>query len=217
MKKNSVWKLLVIAAGAGVLLWINSRYLNLQPKTIKDWMLSFGAAAPLLYIVLYSVRPLILFPASVMSLAGGLAFGPYLGTLYTLAGATIGAVVAYLAAGTFKLDMFRKPENQRMKTLKKQLEQNGFIYVLILRLIPIVHFDAISYAAGISKVRLLPFAAATFIGVIPGTFAFTFLGSSFAEGNVMLLAAAGAVFLLLMLLPLLFRKKVKQLITNESK
>ncbi|MGP1907167.1 TVP38/TMEM64 family protein [Metabacillus sp. JX24] len=217
MKKKSVWKLLFIITGAGVLLWFNSRYLNLQPKTIKDWILSFGAAAPLLYIVLYSVRPLILFPASVMSLAGGLAFGPYLGTLYTMAGATIGAVVAYLAAGTFKLDMFRKSENQRMKTLKKQLEQNGFFYVLILRLIPIVHFDVISYAAGISKVRLLPFAAATFIGVIPGTIAFTFLGSSFAEGNVLLLAAAGAVFLLLMLLPLLFREKVKQLLTNESK
>src|SRR4051794_33380458 len=77
------------------LLAFNHYVLHLSPEGIRTWILTFGWAAPALFILLYAVRPLILFPASVLSLAGGLAFGPLWGTVYTIVGATLGAVLAF--------------------------------------------------------------------------------------------------------------------------
>jgi uncharacterized membrane protein YdjX (TVP38/TMEM64 family) len=59
----------------------------------------------------------------------------------------------------------------------------GFFYVVTLRLIPLFNFDLISYTAGISKVRYQSFLFGTLLGIVPGTFAYNFLGSSFADGG----------------------------------
>lgn len=217
MKKQTIIKLLLVICLVLMLLWINQRFLKIEPVQIKEWILSFGLWAPLLYIALYSVRPLVLFPASILSIAGGLAFGPYFGTVYTMIGATAGAILAYLAAGKLKIDLFKTKENDKAAALQRQLEQNGFLYVLILRLIPLFHFDLISYSAGVSKVKLIPFASATFIGIIPGTFAFTFLGSSLAAGDTAIIVAACMIFLLLLIVPLFFKKQLKKMIIHNGK
>ena len=86
MKLKTAVKWLAVLAGAGLIFWANKRYLNLSPKEIRIWVLSFGIFAPLIFIGISIVRPLVLFPVSVISIAGGLAFGPILGTLYTLFG-----------------------------------------------------------------------------------------------------------------------------------
>jgi uncharacterized membrane protein YdjX (TVP38/TMEM64 family) len=125
--------------------------------------------------------------------------------------------IAYLAAGKLNLNVWKKTEDNKGSALKNQLEKHGFLYVLILRLIPVIHFDLISYAAGVSKVRLLPFAAATFIGIIPGTFAFNFLGSSVGSGDKETIIIACILFLILLTAPLLFRKRIKEILSNTEK
>lgn len=217
MKKQTVIKLAILLILLIILIWINQRFFKLDPLTVKEWILSFGIWSSILYIVLYSIRPLVLFPASILSIAGGLAFGPYLGTLYTMIGATLGAIIAYLAASKLNLNVLKDTENKKVAQLKNQLEKHGFLYVLILRLIPLIHFDLISYAAGVSKVKLLPFAAATFIGIIPGTFAFNFLGSSVVAGDTETIIIACIVFLILLIAPLFFRKRMKELFSNTEK
>jgi len=193
-----------------IFLWINDRFINISPKFIQVWILSFGVFAPIIYIVIYTVRPLILFPASVLSLSAGLAFGAFWGTIYTLIGATGGAVLSFLVAGRLGHKLKNKTWDGKAKIIQEQLKKNDFIYVLLLRLIPIFNFDMISYLAGISNVRLLHFTLATLLGIIPGTFAYNFLGSSLVNGNMTILILSILVFLIVTIIPLVLSKRLRK-------
>ncbi|TFE27553.1 TVP38/TMEM64 family protein [Cohnella luojiensis] len=199
--------LLLISVVLG-LLWFNHSVLHLSPQGIRTWILTFGWAAPVLFILIYTVRPLILFPASVLSLTGGLAFGPVWGTVYTIVGATIGAVLSFWLARFLGNRLVSARSKEKWGKLEKNMQQKGFIYILLLRLIPIFPFDLISYGAGVAKVNFWAFLFGTLLGIIPGTFAYNFLGSSFLQGNTSYLIIAAIVFVLVTLVPLILKKRV---------
>ncbi|KQX68144.1 TVP38/TMEM64 family protein [Paenibacillus sp. Root444D2] len=206
MKPRS-WLLLFIVVIGG-LLWLNYKVLHLGPEDIRAWILSFGWASPVLFIFIYAVRPLILFPASVLSLTGGLAFGPVWGTVYTIVGATIGAVLSFWLARFLGNKLVSTRSKEKWGKLEKQLQQKGFIYILLLRLIPIFPFDLISYGAGVAKVNFSAFLFGTLLGIIPGTFAYSFLGSSFLHEKKSYIVIAVIVFVLVTLIPLVLKKRV---------
>jgi uncharacterized membrane protein YdjX (TVP38/TMEM64 family) len=207
MKKQTVFKGLGFLFIIVLLIWLNHSVLDIRPKTIRNWMLSFGILAPLIYIALYTVRPLILFPASILSLAGGLAFGAVLGTVYTIIGATLSAMIAFLIAKAAGPKFIKANKEGRFKKIQHQLEKNGFYYVLMMRILPIFNFDLISYAAGASRVKFLSFALATMLGIIPGTFAYNFLGSSFASGSFSTIIIAAVIFLIVLAVPIYLKKR----------
>lgn len=214
MKKWGGW-ILIAAIVAGLII-LNQTVLDLSPERIRNWILSVGVLAPILYVILYTFRPFILFPASVLSLAGGLAFGPLYGTLLTMTGATAGAILAFMFAKKPGAKRVEEKLGQRGEKLQHQLEHNGFLIVLLLRLVPIFNFDLISYAAGASKVRLLPFAVATLIGIAPGTFAYTFLGFSTGSDSAETIIIAVTIFAVIFIIPLLFRKKIKSYLQGRA-
>lgn len=170
--------------------------------------MSSGLAGPLIYIVFYALRPLILFPASLLTVAAGFVFGPVLGLFFTVLGSNVSASVAYLAGRYFGRS-FQDP-NRTSDTLQgyaERLQRNSFESVLILRLI-FVPFDAVNYAAGLLHVRYRPFVLATILGSLPGTTSFVLFGASiqgsFTDGTpdlnlwillVSALIAAGSLFL----------------------
>ncbi|MCZ8516953.1 TVP38/TMEM64 family protein [Paenibacillus filicis] len=206
-KQSAIVKMLALFAGVGMLYWINHAYIHATPQGIRDWILSFGWIAPLLFIFLYTLRPLLLFPASVLSIAGGLAFGVWWGTVFTVIGATTGAALSFFVARFLGNNAVRKKWTGSWSRLERKLRERGFIYVLLLRLIPLFPFDLISYVAGVSKIRFRSFIYGTFIGIIPGTFAYNFLGSSFTKGSVRDILIASGVFLAALTIPILFRKR----------
>ncbi|MCA1320940.1 TVP38/TMEM64 family protein [Bacillus tianshenii] len=211
MSKKNVGKIIGIVIIIGVLLYINKEYLNLSPHDIREWILSYGVFAPILYIILYTFRPLILFPASVLSLTAGLAFGALWGTVYTIIGATAGAIVSFVVARKVGKGFVKgKTSGPRMTKITDQLEKRGFLYVLLLRLIPLLNFDLISYAAGVSRVKLAPFVLGTLLGIIPGTFAYNFLGSSILGDNIGKVIAAVLVFLLITIIPVIASPKLRE-------
>lgn len=213
-KKTLKWAIVLLLIGG--LIYLNQTVFDISPEKLKKWILSIGVLAPVLYVLLYSFRPFILFPASILSLAGGLAFGPLYGTLLTVSGATFGAVLAFMFARKVGAGKWQKRSGQKAEAIQTNLEKNGFLVVLLLRLIPLFHFDLISYVAGVSKVRLLHFSLGTFIGIIPGTFAYNFLGSSTTSGNTGIVFIAITFFAVLTILPILFRKKIKNFLAYES-
>ena len=210
MKKSGIpasGKWLLIAAGIGLVIWFSRSVFEIDENGLRSWILSFGLWAPAIYILIYTIRPLVFFPASVLSIAGGLAFGAWLGTLYTIIGATLGAMLSFYVAKTLGKSLVRKEWTGNAGKIQSQMEQNGFLYVLLFRLIPVINFDLISYVAAIAKVRFTPFALATFIGIIPGTFAYNFLGSSVISGNPQIIILAVLVFIILTAVPMLIRNQ----------
>lgn len=209
MNKNTlqIRKWLLVAAAVGLVIWLSRSVFDVDANDLRSWILSFGLWSPVIYILIYTVRPLIFFPASVLSIAGGLAFGAWLGTLYTIIGATLGAMLSFYVAKTLGKSLVRKKWTGNAAKIQSQMEQNGFLYVLLFRLIPVINFDLISYAAAFAKVRFSSFALATLIGIIPGTFAYNFLGSSFVNGNPQIIILAVAVFVILTVVPIIIRNR----------
>ncbi|SES28699.1 TVP38/TMEM64 family protein [Salipaludibacillus aurantiacus] len=209
MPKKSIIKWVAVILLIGFLFWFNSQYLNIRPQEIREWILGFGLFAPLIYILLYTVRPLILFPASVMTLAGGLAFGALWGTVLTVIGATGSAALAFIVARKLGKNMASKDWKGKGEKIQQQLENNGFYYILLLRFVPLFNFDMISYLAGISKVKFVPFILGTAGGMIPATFAYAFLGSSLLAPNIETVLMAIGFFVLITVISFLLNKKIK--------
>lgn len=202
-----IGKWLLVAVAVGLVIWLSRSVFEIDANDLRSWILSFGLWSPVIYILIYTVRPLIFFPASVLSIAGGLAFGAWLGTLYTIIGATLGAMLSFYVAKTLGKSLVRKEWTGNARKIQSQMEQNGFLYVLLFRLIPVINFDLISYMAALAKVRFSSFALATLIGIIPGTFAYNFLGSSFVSGNPRIILLAVAVFVILTVVPIVIRNR----------
>ncbi|QJD87084.1 TVP38/TMEM64 family protein [Cohnella herbarum] len=210
MRRSTALKIGAAVVVVAVLLWIDFKYLNVNPASIRTWVLSFGWLAPVLYVAMYIARPFILFPASVLSMAGGLAFGTWFGMLYTLIGAVTGAVLSFLLARKIGGGFFRGKEDPRLVKIEQAMERRGFMMVLLFRIAPFVPFDLVSYAAGVARVPLRAFLPATIIGTLPGTFAYNFLGASLTKGSWRDFGIAACVFAVALAVPFLFRRKVER-------
>lgn len=197
----------MVAVAVGLAIWLGRSAFQGDAHDLRNWILSFGLWSPVIYILVYTVRPLIFFPASVLSIAGGLAFGAWMGTLYTIIGATLGAMLSFYVAKTMGKSLVQKEWTGKAGDIQSQMEQNGFFYVLLFRFIPVINFDLISYAAAFAKVRFTSFTLATLIGIIPGTFAYNFLGSSFVTGDPKIIILASAVFIVLTVVPIFIRSR----------
>lgn len=170
---------------------------------IRDTVAEAGAGAPLAFLALYAVLTVIGFPGAVPSAASGFLFGTAFGTALTVVGATIGATAAFFIARGLGRAQVERLAGERMGRLDTWLERRGFVAVLWLRLFPLVPFNVLNYAAGLTGVRAKEYVAATAIGIMPGAFAYTALGGSISDptspefvvavGLIVVLAIAGGV------------------------
>ncbi|MBO9599416.1 MAG: TVP38/TMEM64 family protein [Cohnella sp.] len=215
--RRSTWvKIGIIAAVVAALLWFDFKYLKVTPETLRGWVDDFGWYAPVIYMGMYVVRPFILFPASVLAMAGGLAFGTWYGMLYTLIGEVVGAVLSFLLARKVGAGLFGGIENPRFLKLERAMEKRGFTMVLMLRIAPFVPFDLVSYAAGVARVPFRAYLIGTIIGTLPGTFAYNFLGATLTSGDWRDYVIAGIVFAVALSVPFLFKRKVEKEVEESA-
>ncbi|WNB92766.1 TVP38/TMEM64 family protein [Bacillus sp. NEB1478] len=209
MKKMTLLKLSIVFGIVLALLAVNHFVFKMTPMTLRNWMLSFGIMAPIIYLLLNIVRPLTLFPISVLSLAGGLAFGTFWGTVYTVFSATAGAVISFYLSKYLGARWLKKKisSTDRIEKWQNEIKKKGFYYIFILRVIPIINFDLVSYVSGISRLKLKPYIFATLLGVLPGTLAANLLGNSLTEGNGIMIAAIAVLLLLAVILVLYLKNK----------
>ncbi len=131
----------------------------------------------LIYLVVYVAAVAFSFPAaSLLTIIGGFLFGWLLGGTLTAFGATIGATIIYLAARTAMGDFLRKMAGPGIARLADGFRDNAFGYLLVLRLAPVFPFFAMNIAPALFNVPVRIYVAATFIGILPGTYAYAYLG-----------------------------------------
>jgi uncharacterized membrane protein YdjX (TVP38/TMEM64 family) len=185
LMKGSTWiklgLLLFVIVGAGwILRAMGVRFDQLTPERVRTYVLSFGAWAPLIYLIGYA-QPIVPLPASIMTATGGLAFGPAWGLVAAMGGATARACAQFLVARLLGREAVAKLLRGQAATLDERIGQNAFKTVLLIRLIPNFPFDMQNYALGFSQVRFAPYAVATLLGIIPGSFAYVYLGYSLTD------------------------------------
>lgn len=168
----------------GVLVGGYYLYANANDLTLADSLqlivdfLTASLLGPVFYMVIYAIRPLIFFPATILTLLGGFLFGP-IGIVWTIIGSNASALVAYTVGRYFGTGVLEgEEETNVIQKYTKRMRQNSFETVLIMRLL-FLPYDLVNYAAGFLKIKWQPFILATAIGSIPGTISFVLFGSSF--------------------------------------
>ena len=134
------------------------------------------------YIACYTLLVAFSLPvATVATLAGGFLFGPWLGTLWTTLGATLGATVIFLAAraalGDRLAAFLRHRAGPRLAALEHELRRNGFHYLLFLRLVPAFPFWLVNLVPALLGVPFRTYVTATFCGIIPGSLVYASVGN----------------------------------------
>ncbi len=149
-----------------------------QRDFLKNWTASNLTAALALYVALYIAAVALSIPgAVVLTILGGFLFGWLIGGLATVIAATLGAAAIFLIAKTSLGVSLRKRAGPFINKLAEGFEKDAFNYLLFLRLVPLFPFWLVNVAPAFANVSLRTFSLATLIGIIPGTFAFSFLGN----------------------------------------
>jgi uncharacterized membrane protein YdjX (TVP38/TMEM64 family) len=164
------------------------------PGALKEWASAFGIWAPATTSVLMIVQALAApIPAVFITAANSLLFGPFLGGLLSIFSATVAAFICFALARTFGEPLVGTliPVKVRAKT-DAFVEGHGASAILVARLIPIVPFDPISYAAGLSKIRAGAFFWATLIGQIPAGMTYSYLAQELGRPARMAAMAVGS-------------------------
>ena len=166
-----VLAILIIAIGIAI-----SYRDQFDAEALETWLDGTGAAGPLLFMLIYAAAAVLFLPGSVLTLAGGALFGPVLGTLYNLTGATLGATLAFLIARYLAADWVERKTGGRMAQLKTGVEKEGWRFVAFVRLVPLFPFNLLNYALGLTRINLLHYIIASYICMLPGAIAYTYLG-----------------------------------------
>ncbi|MCG6964995.1 MAG: VTT domain-containing protein [Chromatiaceae bacterium] len=148
--------------------------------TLEEWVAGAGPAGPLLFMALYAIATVLFLPGSVLTLTGGALFGPLWGTLYNLIGATLGAALAFLVARYLASDWVQARlaggTRGRIERLVKGVEAEGWRIVAFTRLVPLFPFNLLNYALGLTRIPFLHYLIASFVCMLPGALAYTYLG-----------------------------------------
>ncbi|MEE9274192.1 MAG: TVP38/TMEM64 family protein, partial [bacterium] len=197
-------------AAAVAILWLSGALAGFTAENVTRAVRGFGPLAPLIFVLFYALATVLLLPGSVLTIAGGLLFGPLLGMPLNVTGATLGATGAFLVARYGGRDMVERFLSGRLKAFDAKAAENGFRVIFYLRLIPLVPFNGLNLAGGLSPIRLRDYVLATALGILPGAFAYTYLGDAVGEllrgrfSNRVWIALA--VFAAAALLPLLLKR-----------
>lgn len=180
-----------------------------------NFILAMGA-----YLLIYIVAVSLSFPgASFLTIAGGGIFGWAIGGTLTVIGATIGASIIFLVAKTSIGDYLAEKAGPRMNKLREGFQKEAFSYLLTLRLAPVVPFWITNLAPALFGMDLFRYALATFIGIIPGTYAYSFIGdqvgsavdgSDITQKITLGLAALAAASVIPLIVKWVRRKKMTQ-------
>lgn len=175
---------------------------------------------PLLYIIVYIFRPLILFPASLLTLLGGNVFGLFPGSLIVLVAGTLSSIIPY-AAGLSLSSVntnTTQPEG-RLQRFVSMLQDNPFQAVLIMRLL-YLPYDAVSILAGSLRINFVIFLVATAIGNIGGTLAYVGIGSSIqgdiSSGDISLDANILLFSLVVLVIGLVVSRMINQFTVKQT-
>ncbi len=211
MARFLLFLLFIVAVIAAVKVTGASRYL--EPGPLRTWVRGCGALAPVVYMCIYAVAPVLFLPGLPVTVAGGILFGPFWGVVYAIIGSTLGACLAFLVsrylAREWVEERLRSP---RWRRLDEEVEKHGWKIVAFTRLIPLFPFNLLNYAFGLTGIGFRQYAVATFLCMLPACIAFIVFSSSLLDlirGRVSLTFVIGLVLVALVSMSPLFYRRYK--------
>lgn len=202
--------LLLLLAGAIGVLNVSGGTRLLDQAYLRHLVASWGVFAPILYILIYTVAPVLFLPGLPITILGGILFGPFWGVVYAITGATSGACASFLVARYAARDLIKQRlVSPRWKKLDEGVSRHGWKIVAFTRLIPAFPFNLLNYAFGLTAIPFLHYAVVSFICMLPACIAFIVFSSSLPDlirGRLSPAFIVGlTLIVLVMLLPVIYR------------
>jgi uncharacterized membrane protein YdjX (TVP38/TMEM64 family) len=187
-----VFKAILAAVAIGAIV-LAAKYFNLQQvlREALAWISGLGSLGLLIFIGLYILACVLLLPGSILTLGAGVIFGVVQGSIAVSIGATLGATCAFLVGRYLARNWVAKriAGNDKFKAVDEAVGKEGWKIVLLTRLSPVFPFNLLNYAYGLTRVSLRHYFFASWLGMIPGTVMYVYLGS--LAGDLASLGAGG--------------------------
>ncbi len=217
MGNKAKFILFVVFVAGGIVLF---RWTPLAHYASKESLLSFLRAirgawwGPALFIAIYAVGCVLALPGSVLTLAGGAVFGTVGGTMYNVIASNLGATLAFFSARYLGRDFIQGLlKGGKLAKLDAQLGKSGFATIFRLRLIPVMPFNGLNFGAGFSSIKYKDYLLGSFLGMLPGTFIYTYFADALLQGvkeanqkALLHLIVACVLLIALSFLPSLYKK-----------
>lgn len=200
---NVMFVAVIVGVFAATAWYYFSMYDEFNRRNLEAFIGGFGPWAPLAYAAIYVISAPIPFLAPALSAVGGLLFGIVWGTCLVLIVATGSAFVPFYMARRLGRDWVEsKLEGKKLdKIYQQSAGSRGFVFVMLMRLIPVLPWEVQNYVAGLTKVSPLTFIAGTMLGIIPGSFSLVFLGAAATDPTSWQFVAAVALKIVTALIP----------------
>ncbi|HVR76632.1 MAG TPA: TVP38/TMEM64 family protein [Planctomycetota bacterium] len=181
MRKSSVIKISVIAALlAGVAAILIFFPVKERLQDFLEWVRALGVWGPIVLALAYVPACVLAVPGSIMTLGAGFAFGVVQGTIAVSLGSIAGVSATFFIGRTLARGWVEKlvAKNPKFRALDQAVADHGFKMVLLTRLSPVFPFNFLNYAYGLTRVRFRDYFFASWIGMLPGTILYVYLGSA---------------------------------------
>jgi uncharacterized membrane protein YdjX (TVP38/TMEM64 family) len=190
--KSGMLRLIVLIAIV-IALFGAMKFLPVQEwlRNFNAWVAHMGVTGIFIFIGVYAVATVLLAPGSLLTIGAGFAFGLWKGFLAVSAGSTLGAGLAFLVArfiARSRVEAIAK-ENDRFRRIDNAIGKQGAKLIFLLRLSPVIPFNISNYFYGLTSVKFWPYVLVSWIGMIPGTFLYVYIGT--ASQAVVSAAATG--------------------------
>lgn len=215
---NHVWvNTVLLVLFLGLMAYVSLKYgksliaLSKDPELLREKIISYGRGSVLALIAAQVVQVVIAFiPGEIVQMMGGYIFGPVLGTLYSLAGITLGAAIVFFIVRITGYPLVRTfvPERFMNKLMFLTESKKGQTAMFILFLIPGIPKDILVYMAGLTPIKPAEFFSIFIIARLPALAASCWFGSSLYERNYVKAAVISAVVLVLFVIGFKLRDKI---------
>ncbi len=225
-KLLQVGLLILILGVFGLAAWYYfTLYDRFNVENLHSFISGFGGWAPVAFILIYIISAPVPFLAPIISAVSGLLFGTLPGTLLAMVAATTSAFIPFYLARSLGRDWVEKriKSEKLQEAYEKSEGRGGFLFVLLMRLIPVLPWEVQNYVAGLTKVGIPVFIVGTLIGIIPGTFSLAFLGDAIQDPTSWEFFAALGLKIVTALIPAVYlfvknqqNKKKKALAADQN-
>lgn len=184
--RQPAWGKIVLVGLACAALAAAWRYTPLSEFITAQQVMAWARAvrevkwAPIAVIALYTPAAFVLFPRPVLTLLTVIAFGPWLGFAYGMAGILVAALATYYAGRILQRDTVRRLAGERLNEMSKKLRSHGLAAVTAVRLVPAAPFAIEGVVAGALRLKLWHYMLGTFLGMLPGVLATSVFGGQIA-------------------------------------
>ena len=186
MSSGIKWRWIAALVFLALLLG-SARFLQIQPALLKSlaWVNHLGFWGPVAFIAIYAAATVLFVPGSILTLGAGALFGVVQGSAYVSIASTLGAAAAFLIGRYLARDWVarRIARHEKFAVIDKAVADEGWKIVALTRLSPVFPFTLLNYAFGLTRVSLRDYALASWIGMMPGTVMYVYLGSLAQAGT----------------------------------